>query len=90
MISLHCTVVLIFSNFSIVDGNYCLTCGSDKSIKLWNPDKCLLMKTYTGHGLDVFDVTGSCDNSQIASCGADKSVMYWDVGSGQVSLLYHI
>lgn len=22
-----------------VDGNYCLTCGSDKSLKLWNPVK---------------------------------------------------
>lgn len=28
------------------DGNYMLTCGSDKTIKLWNPSRGLLIKTY--------------------------------------------
>jgi WD40 repeat protein len=27
-----------------VDGNYCLTCGSDRKIKLWNPKNGLLIK----------------------------------------------
>ena len=66
------------------DGNYCLTCGSDKSIKLWNPKNNLLIKKYGGHGYDVMDVVGSNDNCQLASCSADKSVMYWDVASGQI------
>ena len=70
----------------IADGNYCLTCGSDKSIKLWNPEKNVLIKKYTGHGYDVLDVAGSCDNSQLASCGSDKTVIYWDVGTGQVRI----
>lgn len=67
-----------------VDGNYCLTCGSDKTINLWNPHTEMLLKKYTGHGLDVLDVIGSCDNAQIASGGADKTVICWDVGSGQI------
>ena len=33
-----------------VDGNYCLTCGSDKSLKLWNPERGTVLKSYTGHG----------------------------------------
>nr|CAB3267732.1 WD repeat domain-containing protein 83-like [Phallusia mammillata] len=66
------------------DGNYCMTCGNDKSIKLWNPTTQMLIKKYTGHGYDVLDAAGSNDNCQIASCGSDKSVMYWDVGSGQI------
>uniref|UniRef100_F6W1C5 WD repeat domain-containing protein 83 n=2 Tax=Ciona intestinalis TaxID=7719 RepID=F6W1C5_CIOIN len=66
------------------DGNYCLTCGNDKSIKLWNPEKQMLIKKYTGHGYDVLDAASSNDNCQIASCGSDKSVMYWDVASGQI------
>ncbi|XP_076800912.1 WD repeat domain-containing protein 83-like [Clavelina lepadiformis] len=66
------------------DGNYCLTCGNDKTIKLWNPKKQMLIKKYTGHGYDVLDVAGSNDNSQLASCGSDKTVIYWDVGSGQI------
>ena len=150
-----------------VDGNYCLTCGSNKTIKLWNPENkvifsliqrylfkiCInlkrvnsfcfifwnlkqfqcqdsiwlifelfylkfnpisndailgdimcsnrrylyaferqilfwlklfqvLLKTYLGHGQDVLDVRGSCDNSQLVSCGKDKLVVVWDVSTG--------
>ncbi|KAK3933329.1 WD repeat domain-containing protein 83 [Frankliniella fusca] len=65
-----------------VDGEYCLTCGSDKKLKLWNPYRNLLLKTYAGHGNEVLDACGSCDSSQIVSCGADKSVIIWDVSSG--------
>lgn len=45
-----------------VDGSYCLSCGSDKKIKLWNPYKSLHLKTYGGHGDEVTDVCGSCDS----------------------------
>ena len=37
------------------DGNYCLTCGGDKTVKLWNPHTGLLVKTYVGHGQEVLD-----------------------------------
>ena len=48
-----------------VDGNYCMTAGQDKSVKLWNPNKGRPLKTYSGHGYEVLDVRGSCDNSQV-------------------------
>ncbi|KAM4749189.1 WD repeat domain-containing protein 83 [Rhinophrynus dorsalis] len=67
-----------------VDGNYCMTCGSDKSLKLWNPHKGTLLKTYSGHGYEVLDAAGSCDNSQLCSCSSDKTVILWDVAQGQV------
>ncbi|XP_041983895.1 WD repeat domain-containing protein 83 [Aricia agestis] len=66
-----------------VDGSYCLTCGADKKIKLWNPYNQLLLKTYGGHANEVLDAAGSCDNSQIVSCSSDKSVILWDVTTGQ-------
>lgn len=66
------------------DGNYCLTCGSDKLLKLWNPHKAVLLKTYGGHGYEVLDAVGSSDNSRLASCGADKTVVQWDVATGQI------
>lgn len=69
--------------FFVVDGSYCLTCGSDKKIKLWNPYRSLLLKTYGGHGNEVLDVSGSCDSSHIISCSSDKSVILWDVSTGQ-------
>ena len=58
-----------------VDGNYCMTAGQDKTVKLWNPNKGSLLKTYSGHGYEVLDVMGSCDNSQLVSCGLDKVMM---------------
>ncbi|XP_059047583.1 WD repeat domain-containing protein 83 [Achroia grisella] len=66
-----------------IDGTYCLTCGADKKIKLWNPHRELLLKTYGGHANEVLDAAGSCDSSYIVSGSADKSVILWDVTTGQ-------
>ncbi|XP_012280432.1 WD repeat domain-containing protein 83 [Orussus abietinus] len=65
-----------------VDGSYCLTCGSDRKLKLWNPYRSVLLKTYGGHGDEVMDASPSCDSSQLISCGSDKSVILWDVATG--------
>ncbi|XP_052098205.1 WD repeat domain-containing protein 83-like [Mytilus californianus] len=70
------------------DGNYCITCGSDKSVKLWNPNREVLLKTYSGHGYEVLDAQASCDNSQICSCGMDKSVVVFDVATGNAVRKY--
>ncbi|XP_027489476.1 WD repeat domain-containing protein 83-like, partial [Corapipo altera] len=70
------------------DGNYCLTCGSDKTLKLWNPHKGTALRTYQGHGYEVLDAAGSFDNSQICSGSADKAVALWDVTTGQVVRKY--
>lgn len=66
-----------------VDGSYCLTCGSDKKLKLWNPQTGLLLKTYFGHGDEVLDAQGSCDSGHVVSASRDKSIIYWDVSTGQ-------
>lgn len=71
-----------------VDGEYCLTCGSNKTIKLWNPKKQLCLQTYTGHGYEVVDVDCSCDSSQILSGSLDKTVILWDVSTGQTLRRY--
>ncbi|KAG1663854.1 WD repeat domain-containing protein 83 [Nymphon striatum] len=67
--------------FHKVDGNYCLTCGSDKTLKLWNPFSGTLLQTFSGHGYEVLDAQGSCDNSQLVSCGLDKTAILWDVST---------
>jgi len=71
------------------DGNYCLSGGNDKTIKLWNPNKGVLIKTYTGHGWEVLDLSVSVDNAKIASCGGDRMVFVWDVASGRVIRKYN-
>uniref|UniRef100_A0A3P9HCZ0 WD repeat domain-containing protein 83 n=1 Tax=Oryzias latipes TaxID=8090 RepID=A0A3P9HCZ0_ORYLA len=67
------------------DGNYILSCGSDKSLKLWSVSRGTLLKTYSGHGYEVLDADSSFDNSQICSCSSDKTVILWDVATGQVT-----
>lgn len=68
-----------------LDGNYFLSCGSDKSLKLWSSSRGTLLKVYSGHGYEVLDADSSFDNSQICSCSSDKTVILWDVASGQVT-----
>jgi mitogen-activated protein kinase organizer 1 len=70
------------------DGNYCMTCGSDKTIKLWNPHKGNIIKVYSGHGYEVLDAQSSCDSSQICSCSLDKTVLLWDVATGKILCKY--
>jgi len=65
------------------DGSYCMTCGSDRKVKLWNPNRNLLLKTYPGHGKEALDVASSCDSAKLVTCGADKMVILWDVTTGQ-------
>uniref|UniRef100_A0A3B5A6W6 WD repeat domain-containing protein 83 n=1 Tax=Stegastes partitus TaxID=144197 RepID=A0A3B5A6W6_9TELE len=67
------------------DGNYLLSCGSDKSLKLWSVSRGTLLKTYSGHGYEVLDADSSYDNSQLCSCSSDKTVILWDVATGQVT-----
>eukprot|EP00188_Purpureofilum_apyrenoidigerum_P001896 Plantae.Rhodophyta-Purpureofilum_apyrenoidigerum.ctg20942.p1 GENE.Plantae.Rhodophyta-Purpureofilum_apyrenoidigerum.ctg20942~~Plantae.Rhodophyta-Purpureofilum_apyrenoidigerum.ctg20942.p1 ORF type:complete len:308 (-),score=55.96 Plantae.Rhodophyta-Purpureofilum_apyrenoidigerum.ctg20942:845-1768(-) len=65
-------------------GQYCATAGTDKTVRLWNPQRPLLLKTYSGHGYEVADVCVSMDNGKLASCGGDKVVFLWDVTTAQV------
>ncbi|GBF92112.1 hypothetical protein Rsub_04459 [Raphidocelis subcapitata] len=65
-------------------GTYCLSCGKDRTVRLWNPHKGIPIKTYSGHGYEARDASVSRDNSQFASVGGDKQVFLWDVGSGKV------
>ncbi|MBN3323927.1 WDR83 protein, partial [Atractosteus spatula] len=67
------------------DGNYVLSCGSDKTLRLWSAGRGILLQTYSGHGYEVLDTDGSYDNSQLCSCSADKTVILWDVATAQVT-----
>ena len=68
-----------------VDGDYVITSGSNKTIKLWTSASKesnginrspKLLSNYLGHGNEVLDARGSCDNGQIISCGLDRAVLF--------------
>ena len=82
-----CTFTIYIFLFT-VDGQYCMTCGSDKMVRLWNPRSGVMLKSYSGHGYEVLDCKASCDNANMCSCGMDKTVIYWDVASGNVLRKY--
>jgi len=65
-------------------GEYCISGGYDKTLRLWNPFKEKCIKIYRGHGYQILDIDVHSDNSQIASCGGDKTPFLWDVQTGQV------
>ncbi|CAH2065066.1 unnamed protein product, partial [Iphiclides podalirius] len=46
LVSIKCKQQTIRAVRFNIDGTYCLTCGADKKIKLWNPHRELLLKTY--------------------------------------------
>ena len=49
------------------DGHYCLSCGKDSTIKLWNPKNGILVAAFAGHGRDVTDVDCTGDSEKIIS-----------------------
>ncbi|KAF4319806.1 hypothetical protein G195_004769 [Phytophthora kernoviae 00238/432] len=86
-------VSIVDNDFGPDKGTYVMTCGQDKTVKLWNPhrsgvendNKALLIKSYEGrHGYDVQDVAITHDNAKFASCGRDRDVFMWDVPTAKV------
>jgi len=66
------------------DGEYILSGSQDRTIKLWNPYKGLLIKSYDVHSQDVLDLAMFQDNSKFASVGIDKQVYVIDSIKGSI------
>ncbi|UXI17888.1 hypothetical protein NH340_JMT03831 [Sarcoptes scabiei] len=81
--SFDCNQGAIRKTILNVDGEYCLTCGSNKTIKLWKPRSKLLLQTYSGHGFEVMDVDSTPDSSQLISGSLDKTIILWDVSTAK-------
>lgn len=84
LVKIDCNQGLIKAVRFNADGQYAITCGSDRTIKLWRPSKLLQLKCYRGHSAEVTDSEAKRDNSQFVSCSNDKSVIVWDVENGKI------
>lgn len=66
------------------NGRYALSGSQDNTVKLWNPQSGLNVKTYKGsHNYEVNSVIVFEDNGRFASAGADKQFFVSDVTTGQ-------
>jgi WD40 repeat protein len=64
------------------NGRYIASSSADKTIKLWDFESGLLLKTFTGHTNWVRSVAFSRNNNRIVSGSKDGTVKVWDVDSG--------
>jgi WD40 repeat protein len=64
------------------DGRRLATCGSDRTVRLWQIDggPCQVLR---GHTDDVFAVAFHPDGTRLASAGRDRAVWLWDLARGQ-------
>jgi mitogen-activated protein kinase organizer 1 len=77
---------------------YILTGCSDRTIRLYNPQKAPpssvappssstyppgLVNKYAGHGYEVLSIDVNTDNDKFVSTGGDKTVFLWDVQTAQ-------
>ena len=68
--SIESKIQFFFSVLAVrwnADGNYCLSCGKDSTIKLWNPFKSMCVALFSGHGRDVTDVDCAGDSEHFVS-----------------------
>jgi mitogen-activated protein kinase organizer 1 len=72
------------------NGEHIMSGSQDKTIKLWNPYKGLLIKSYDSiHSHDVLDICISQDNTKFSSVGIDKQVFYTDSITGKIERRFY-
>jgi len=65
------------------DGSLLASTSFDNTLKIWNADSGLLVRTLSGHILPVYCVAWSPDGLMLVSGSHDRTVRIWDASSGQ-------
>jgi len=60
------------------DGQFALSGGWDRTMRLWDLNTGVTVRTFQGHTKDVFSVAFSGDNRQIVSGSRDKTIKLWN------------
>lgn len=67
------------------NGNYLMTAGKDRTVKLWSSSTGEDIKNYSGgHNYEITALAICNDNSKFTSSGFDSSIVLWDVTKGSV------
>ena len=65
------------------NGNTLASGSNDDTIRLWNANTGVLLKTLTGHGGDVFSVAFSPDGKMLASASRNDIIHLWNTNTGK-------
>jgi WD40 repeat protein len=65
------------------DGKQIVSCGWDKTVRLWDPTTGKELRRFIGHTNIVYTVVFSPDGKNLLSGGSDSVLRLWDVASGK-------
>lgn len=66
------------------DGQFLISGGADKQIKIWNLTTGQAVRTLSGHKSFINSLAISPDGQTLASGGADKQINIWNLTTGQL------
>ncbi len=66
------------------DGKFALSGSDDNTLRLWDVESALSLRTFEGHASYVWSVSWSPDGRRILSASNDHTVLLWDVASGRM------
>jgi serine/threonine protein kinase len=64
------------------DGKRALSCGHDRTLRLWDVPGRRLVRTIEGHSGPVWNVAFLPDGRRAVSCSSDRTLRLWDLESG--------
>jgi WD40 repeat protein len=65
------------------DGQYLLSAGYDRSVRLWEMESGREVRPFLGHALGINHVAFSPDGKYALSASADRTLRLWDVETGR-------
>lgn len=63
-------------------GHYFVSCGHDKTVKLWTTEQSACLRIFVGHFSDVDCIAFHPNSNYVASGSSDRSVRLWDCVTG--------
>jgi WD40 repeat protein len=66
------------------DGHLLASCGTDTTVRIWDPASGDLLRTLTGFASQIYDVAFSPDGHLLATANSDSTVRLWDPDNGDL------
>lgn len=76
----HCLQSSVYALTISPDGQYLVSAGEDRRIRLWDLTAGSMIKELRGHTDTVYSLAFSADGTLLSSGGLDNSVKVWDFG----------